>query len=71
MTGAGPLPAPLTPYQSQYIAWLLSRRMNADSPDMLATTLVDAQVDLNPHQEQQLIRSNSVRDVFIVQWALL
>lgn len=24
--------------------------MNADSPDMLATTLVDAQVDLNPHQ---------------------
>ena len=42
--------ASLTPYQSQYIAWLLSRRMNADSPDMLATTLVDAQVDLNPHQ---------------------
>ncbi len=40
----------LVPYQSQYIAWLLSRRMGADSADMLATTLVDAQVDLNPHQ---------------------
>ena len=39
-----------TPYQSQYIAWLLSRRMGADSADLLASTLVDAQVDLNPHQ---------------------
>lgn len=40
----------LTPNQSQCIAWLLSRRMGADSADMLATTLVDTQVDLNPHQ---------------------
>ena len=40
----------LTPYQSQYAAWLLSRRMGLDSADLLATTLVDAQVDLNPHQ---------------------
>ena len=39
-----------TPYQSQYIAWLLSRRMGAGSADLLASTLVDAQVDLNPHQ---------------------
>ncbi len=44
------MPALLTPYQSQYVAWLLSRRMGADSPDLLANTLVDAQVDLNPHQ---------------------
>lgn len=42
--------ADITPYQSQYFAWLLSRRMGADSADMLAATLVDAQVDLNPHQ---------------------
>lgn len=42
--------AGLTPYQSQYLAWLLSRRIGADSADMLASTLVDAQVDLNPHQ---------------------
>ena len=42
--------ANLTPYQSQYLAWLLSRRMGADSADLLASTLVDAQVDLNPHQ---------------------
>lgn len=40
----------LTPYQSQYAAWQLSRRMALDSVDLLASTLVDAQVDLNPHQ---------------------
>lgn len=39
-----------TIYQAQYYAWLLSRRMGADSADMLGATLVDAQVDLNPHQ---------------------
>ncbi len=42
--------AHFTLYQSQYIAWLLSRRVNAGSADMLASTLMDAQVDLNPHQ---------------------
>lgn len=44
------MPVLLTPYQSQYVAWLLTRRMGADSADLLASTLVDAQVDLNPHQ---------------------
>ena len=44
------MPPISTPYQSQYLAWLLSRRMGADSADLLASTLVDAQVDLNPHQ---------------------
>ena len=39
-----------TPYQTQYIAWLLSRQIGRDSPDLLASTLVDARVDLNPHQ---------------------
>ena len=39
-----------TPYQSQYIAWLLSRQIGRDSPDLLASTLVDARVDLNRHQ---------------------
>ncbi len=40
----------LTPYQSQYIAWQLTRRAASDSMDSLASTLVDSQVDLNPHQ---------------------
>ena len=40
----------LTPHQSQYYAWLLTRRMAGDSVESLASTLVDSQVDLNPHQ---------------------
>ena len=42
--------AGFTQYQTQYFAWLLSRRIEGDSADKLASTLVDAQVDLNPHQ---------------------
>lgn len=44
------MPNTSTPYQSQYLAWLLSRRMSADSADLLPSTLVDAQAGLNPHQ---------------------
>ena len=40
----------LTPHQSQYYAWLLTRRAASNSVDSLASTLVDSQVDLNPHQ---------------------
>lgn len=40
----------LTPHQSQYIAWQLTRRAASDSIESLASTLVDSQVDLNPHQ---------------------
>lgn len=40
----------LTPYQGQYVAWLLTRRAAGDSVESLASTLVDSQVDLNPHQ---------------------
>lgn len=40
----------LTPYQSLYFAWLLTRRAAGGSVDSLASTLVDSQVDLNPHQ---------------------
>lgn len=40
----------LTPYQSQYVAWLLTRRAAGDTVESLASTLVDSQVDLNPHQ---------------------
>lgn len=41
---------PLTPYLSQYYAWLLTRRAASDTVESLASTLVDSQVDLNPHQ---------------------
>ena len=40
----------LTPHQSQYYGWLLTRRAAGDSVDSLASTLVDSHVDLNPHQ---------------------
>jgi adenine-specific DNA-methyltransferase len=40
----------LTPYHAKYFAYLLTRRCAPDSEDRLASALVDAQVDLNPHQ---------------------
>ena len=40
----------LMPHQSQYYAWLLTRRAAGDTVESLASTLVDSQVDLNPHQ---------------------
>ena len=42
--------ASLTHHQSQYYAWLLTRRAPGDTVESLASTLVDAKVDLNPHQ---------------------
>jgi hypothetical protein len=35
----------LTPYQSQYVAWLLARIVAGDSVESLASTLVDSQVE--------------------------
>jgi adenine-specific DNA-methyltransferase len=40
----------LTPYHSKLIAYEITRRCPSDSSDKLAGALVDAQVDLNPHQ---------------------
>ena len=40
----------LTDYQSKLIAYELTRRCPSDSVEKLASALVDAQVDLNPHQ---------------------
>ncbi|QKZ12961.1 SNF2-related protein [Spirosoma sp. KUDC1026] len=39
-----------TPYHAKYLAFELSKRSAADNLQKLASTLVDAQVDLNPHQ---------------------
>lgn len=40
----------LTPYQSQYCAWLLTRRTASKTLESLTSTLVDSKVALNPHQ---------------------
>ncbi|MEA3277599.1 MAG: SNF2-related protein [Pseudomonadota bacterium] len=42
--------ADLTPYQTKYYAYQLTKRCPTDSMEKLAGALVDAQVDLNPHQ---------------------
>lgn len=39
-----------TDYQAKYYAFELTKRCPSDSMEKLAGTLVDAQVDLNPHQ---------------------
>ncbi len=40
----------LTQYQSQYYAWQLTRHAASNTLESLAPTLVNAQIDLNPHQ---------------------
>ncbi|MCK6600343.1 MAG: DEAD/DEAH box helicase [Bacteroidetes bacterium] len=40
----------LTPFHAKYFAWELTKRSSSDTIQKLASTLVDAQVDLNPHQ---------------------
>ncbi|CAI4032298.1 SNF2-related protein [Nitrospira tepida] len=40
----------LTPYHAKYFAHELTKRCPSDSMEKLAGALVDAQVDLNPHQ---------------------
>ncbi len=68
------MPKTSTPYQPQYLAWLLSRCMGADSADLLASTQADTQVDLNPHQvealESRLDRKMQTTAVFTIQWSL-
>ena len=40
----------MTPYYDKYYACKLTKRCPSDSLEKLAGTLIDAQVDLNPHQ---------------------
>ena len=37
-------------YQTQYFAWQLTRRLSSDDEDKLTGAIMDAQIDLNPHQ---------------------
>jgi len=40
----------ITDYHAKYYAHELTKRCSSDSLEKLAASLVDAQVDLNPHQ---------------------
>lgn len=42
--------AMLSNQQKQYLSWLLTKKSADNSIDSLASTLIDSQVDLNPHQ---------------------
>jgi len=44
------VPRSLTDYHAKYLAHELTKRCSADSLEKLAGALVNAQVDLNPHQ---------------------
>lgn len=39
-----------TPHQTQYFAWQLTRRLSSEDEDKLTGAIMDAQIDLNPHQ---------------------
>ena len=40
----------ITPYHAKYFAYELTRQVSSDSLEKLTSSLLDAQVDLNPHQ---------------------
>ena len=40
----------ITPYHTKYFAYELTKRSSSNSIEKLASSLLDAQVDLNPHQ---------------------
>lgn len=37
-------------YQTQFFAWQLTRRLSSEDEDKLTGAIMDAQIDLNPHQ---------------------
>ena len=39
-----------TPHQTRYFAWQLTRRLSSEDKDKLTGAIMDAQIDLNPHQ---------------------
>lgn len=45
----------MTPHQAKYFAYELSRRFPSGSPERFNVALVDAQVDLNPHQVESAL----------------
>jgi len=50
MPATASLPQTLTPYHAKYYAHLLRRRSPSDSLEKLGSSLLNATVDLNPHQ---------------------
>lgn len=40
----------INPYQAKYFAYELSKKVSGDNPEKFGATLMDAKVELNPHQ---------------------
>ncbi len=40
----------INPYQAKYYAYELSKKLSGDTPEKFGATLMDAKVELNPHQ---------------------
>ena len=40
----------INPYHAKYFAYEITKRLSLDCSEKFAATLLDAQVDLNPHQ---------------------
>jgi adenine-specific DNA-methyltransferase len=50
----------LTDYQAKYFAYELTKWCSSDSLEKLAGALVDAKVDLNPHQVEAALTASQV-----------
>lgn len=53
-----------SPHQPAYFVYQLTRRAAADFMDRMAGALLDAQVDLNPHQIEAFMSLNYPRTCF-------
>jgi|SRR5690554_7818664 len=48
---------PITPYHAKYFAYELTRQRRGGDMDRIATSLFDAEVDINPHQIDAALRT--------------
>ena len=49
-TNSSPCKEQYSNHQAQYFAWQLTRRLDSENEDKLTGAIMDAQIDLNPHQ---------------------
>ena len=45
----------LTQYHAKYFAYELTKRSSSDNPEKLVSSLLDAQVDLNPFNQDKIV----------------
>src|SRR3990170_5377689 len=60
----------ITPYHAKYFAFELTKRSSSDSLQKLASSLLDAQVDLNPHQVEVVYLPSILRFPGVQYWRM-